>query len=272
MITFSKLGINGRLSNQMFQYAALLSISLQKGFDFFIPEKRKYSNKLDENWCEKKDDYFRFLLKDCFELKSCKFDCIDTSSFKIFEENHSQNDYSFFNIEDFTDIEGYFCNEMYFKKYKTEVLNEFVFNKHITNEGDNLLIKLKKDLPIVTLHVRRGDYLCYDQVFDLVGTDYYNFIVNNIIGENNCLVYICSDDIDWCKKNLHYKNVYYSTHSNYVDLYIQSQSDYNIICNSTFSWWGAYLNKNQNVFRPKFYIKNLEVNPDLFYLPEWTII
>jgi len=272
MISFSKLGINGRLSNQMFQYAALLSLSLQKDYEFFIPEERKYSNKLDENWSPQKDDYFKFLLKDCFELKSCKFSDTDVTSFKKFEENYCQNDLSFFDIEDNTDINGYFCNEMYFKKHKTDILNEFVFNKHIIDEGNNLLFKLKTNLPLVTLHVRRGDYLCYNHVFDLVGSDYYNFIVKNIIGENNCLAYICSDDIEWCKKNLHYKNVYYSTHSNYVDLYVQSQSDYNIICNSTFSWWGAYLNKNQKVFRPNFYLKTKDIDPELFYLPSWEVI
>lgn len=271
MITFTNIGLYGRLSNQMFQYATLLSLSLKRGYNFFIPLHSQHSDTKRFDYTKENDDYFRFLLTDCFDLNKCNFADYNTNNYTKFYENNNQYDLSVFDVPDNTDILGYFCNEVYFKEYKEHVLDEFKFKEVIQQQGNLIINNIKKDLSLVSLHVRRGDYLRYSDTFDLVDKKYYDTIVYDIIGENNSMVYICSDDIDWCKKNLQYKNVYYSTHSKYVDLYVQTQSNYNIISNSTFSWWGAYLNNNQIVFRPQFYLKT-NVDPNKFYLPHWIVI
>ena len=69
----------------------------------------------------------------------------------------------------------------------------------------------------------------------------------------NCFYIICSDDIEWCKDNFKIKNVYYSNEKYYHDLFLMSCCEHNIIANSSFSWWSAYLNNNpdKKVISPK---------------------
>lgn len=61
------------------------------------------------------------------------------------------------------------------------------------------------------------------------------------------MIIVTSDDIKWCKEHIQDENVYYSEgEDEYFDLYLASKCHHNILSNSTFSWWGAYLNENSN--------------------------
>jgi hypothetical protein len=99
----------------------------------------------------------------------------------------------------------------------------------------------------VSIHLRRGDYL---QTGDWLGLGYYYKaldLLNKKIGDFKTLVF--SDNIDWCINNFlsREKNVYYiKGNKDYEDLYLMSMCTYNITANSSFSWWGAYLNQNNN--------------------------
>ena len=98
----------------------------------------------------------------------------------------------------------------------------------------------------VSLHLRRGDRLrldwepnlsYYKRALDLFSKEDYNFLV-------------FSDEIDWCKKNMEYKDKYPITfienQKDYEDMYLISLCDNNIITDSTFSWWAAYLNRKSD--------------------------
>jgi hypothetical protein len=99
-------------------------------------------------------------------------------------------------------------------------------------------------LPNVTgIHVRRGDYLRAPHRHPFVGWRYYRDAID-CIGSDKPFI-VCSDDIAWCKKTFRSGNFYFVEGSDAVtDLYIQSLCQNNIMSNSSFSWWGAWLNQN----------------------------
>ncbi len=113
----------------------------------------------------------------------------------------------------------------------------------------------------VSLHVRRGDYLKIKNI-NVLDVDYYmkavDYIKKNV---EKPMFYIFSDDLDWCKNNLGFLN-----NCNYVDLTqteiddlkLMSFCQHNIIANSSFSWWGAWLNQNPKkiVIAPKEWLIN----------------
>ena len=148
---------------------------------------------------------------------------------------------------------GYFQNEKYFSKYKDKIINFFNdYKKNILNKLNLVLNQTSK--PKIAIHVRRGDYLQMSDFHTILShTDYYEKALNEISNKINIddyALYIFSDDINWCnswdllKK---YKDVYYiSAEVDVHELYLMSLCEHNIIANSSFSWWGAYLNENKD--------------------------
>jgi hypothetical protein len=81
----------------------------------------------------------------------------------------------------------------------------------------------------------------------LLGVEYYQQSIN-IFDDDTYQYFVFSDDINWCKEVFGENELieYIDGNNQYVDLYLMTQCDHNIIGNSTFSWWGAWLNKNKN--------------------------
>ncbi len=105
---------------------------------------------------------------------------------------------------------------------------------------------------MVSIHVRRGDYVNKQDKHPVQSLDYYNNAIEHF--DNSKSFYILSDDIEWCK--LHFKGKQFKFIENeldYIDLWIMNLCEHNIIANSSFSWWGAWLNKNPDkiVIAPK---------------------
>ena len=127
-----------------------------------------------------------------------------------------------------------------------------------------------------SLHIRRGDYVRLSQFHALQPIDYYQNSVNIIGEEYEYLIF--SDDIEWCKNNFNFiKNKHFiEGNTNYEDLYLMSICDNNIITNSSFSWWGAWMNKNETkkVISPKIWFgeKNSHLNTKDIYVKNWIII
>jgi hypothetical protein len=93
--------------------------------------------------------------------------------------------------------------------------------------------------------VRRGDYLNLPERYPFVGKYYLKNAMRQFNGHKVAFIFT-SDDIDWCKKNFKGDNIFYSEgNSEYFDLFLATKCAHNILSNSTFSWWGAYLNRNK---------------------------
>jgi hypothetical protein len=163
-------------------------------------------------------------------------------------------------------INGYFQSEKYFINYKKEIKDLF----KIDDETNFFLLKKYSNiisLDTCSIHVRRGDYLKFPNIHPTQNIEYYNKAVG-YIGENKHYL-IFSDDIEWCKNNLNFiKNkTFIFGNSDFQDLYLMSLCKNNIIANSTFSWWGAWLNnyKNKVVVAPELWFGN-EVNYNTYDL------
>lgn len=139
-------------------------------------------------------------------------------------------------------LDGYFQSYKYFD-YE-EVIHWFRCPEDLDFKIENKWGGVLKSCETVSLHIRRGDYLQFPERFPFVGKCY----IKNAISKFNSTdisVIVTSDDINWCKKHIKGNNIYYSEGENeYFDLFLASKCKHNILSNSTFSWWGAYLNRN----------------------------
>lgn len=151
-------------------------------------------------------------------------------------------------------VEGYWQAFRYVENVRDVLKDRFQFPE-IQEERILNLIKLMRKKNSVSLHIRAGDYLnlenrgCFGEICTL---DYYNRAIEFIKKEvNEPFFIVFSDDIEWCKRNIPLKSVVWidsdilPKREEWVDMYLMSCCKHNIIANSTFSWWGAYLNSNE---------------------------
>jgi hypothetical protein len=167
---------------------------------------------------------------------------------------------------------GHFQSEKYFMNYKTEILKLF----EIDDTTKNYLLEkygviINQDT--CSIHIRRGDYLGLPTHHPTQSIDYYKNAIQ-IVGEKKHFL-VFSDDIEWCKENFNFLNnkTFISDNKDYEDLYLMSLCKNNIIANSTFSWWGAWLNNNENkkVIIPSkwFGVYNSHLNTNDLYCDKW---
>lgn len=242
-----------RLGNNLFQLAAALSLSSE--ITICVPLDNEYQATLKLS-----DTFYRG-----FPILNYV-----PHGMPIYEEpfyHYSQIPYT-----DGTDliIKGYFQSYKYFDR--TKVLNQLSID-----EKTFAFIQLNYpeilNERFTSIHVRRGDYLKMLFKHPFCGLNYYQKAID-LIGRNGKFI-VVSDDIGWCRKYLKLEKVIFVENTSpIIDLYIQSFCENNIMSNSSFSWWGAYLNKNGGkVVAPRlwFGFKSTQDIKDLL-LPEYEVI
>ena len=233
MITFNTLGGHGQLGNQMFQYASLIGVKYKNNYNIVFSQTVKNSSYL-----------FNF-----FNLT--EYTINNTSITNEYKESTFHFNSDIFNISDNISLFGLFQSEKYFEHCSDIVKKEFIFKEKIVEEAKNILQPyFGKNL--VSLHIRRGDYLAYPNHFPQCPIEYYQNAMNLLDTPNTQFICV-SNDIEWCQENIKHENIIYTSNSLEVDMCILSLCSHNIIANSTFSWWGAYLNINpdKKVIAPK---------------------
>ena len=166
-------------------------------------------------------------------------------------------------------ISGYFQSEKYFFDIKDEVIKSFSFNENTKKAGMNLLAQNGVTLEgeTVSVHIRRGDYLKFPGVYGNICTEeYYDRAIKYICEQvSNPRFLIFSNDTDWCEEwvkkypELDMRLIKGTDEdTGYIDMYLMSLCKHNIVANSSFSWWGAYLNRNSEklVIAPKKWLNN----------------
>jgi hypothetical protein len=160
-------------------------------------------------------------------------------------------------------LDGYFQSEKYWFGFEDKVKDLFSIDentlKYLNDKYGNIL----NDENTCSIHVRRGDYL-YIDLFNKLNNDYYSTAID-IVGRDKHFI-IFSNDIEWCKNNFNnVKSTFIENEVDYVDLYLMSLCKHNIISNSTFSWWSAYLNNNKNktVIGPNTWFLHSHSNQDI---------
>lgn len=248
MISFNNLGYMGHLGNQMFQYAALRGIASKKGYWYSIPKNNELTK------CFKIPETLPNQNKRAFKVEQFEFDQLVL--------DHCPDD---------VDILGFFQSEKYFRHIDNEIRKDFNFynrvNQICTNYKDQIFPKTE----LISLHVRRGDYIT-DPNFECLTLDYYKNAMEML---PNLPVIIFSDDPEWCKK--HFRGDIFTislSKNSHIDLCLMSMCNYHIIANSSFSWWGSWLAKSKKTIAPKKWFSGnfSHWNTQDLYLPQWTII
>jgi hypothetical protein len=244
MITNLNIGYYGRFGNQLFQFASTIGIGKKLGYDVKFPIQN-ITNSLTHNTADGKPFMAKLNITECFNIDNSLFsDNINPSFFK--SERFFHFDDEMFKIEDNTSINGYFQSEKYFEHCKDEIIDTLEIKPEIIKIANQLIPKTDKEL--VSIHIRRTDYLVLGDYHSLNGVDYVNSAIELLGGENNYHFLICSDDTNWCQtiwgdnKNFTIIN----GESSYVDFTVMSLCHHHIISNSSFSWWSSYLSKNKN--------------------------
>lgn len=224
--------LKGGLGNYLFQVSASLSTSIRDNKELIV-------NLSDISVIHSPIDTYKTNI-----FKKLKF-VEDNDNFFIHEPiqpiSYSEIPNGDYNIK----LNGYYQNELYFKHLRKEILDLY----EIDDETSNYITKKYSNILIgetCSLHVRRGDYVAKSDFHTLQSIEYYKEAIS-IVGENiNYLIF--SDDIEWCQENLNFiKNkTFINGNLDYQDLYLMSMCSHNIIANSSFSWWGAWMNNNEN--------------------------
>jgi hypothetical protein len=236
MITHKSIGYSGRLGNQMFQYATLKAVSLETGYEYKLPNNLKIKSDglfdlTNQKWIE-----YKLELLDCFDLKCELINILPETEYI---EKSFKFDSEIFNISDNTSINGYYQSYKYFEKYKNEIVKDFSFKSEILTKCLNILNGIPNP---VSIHIRRGDYVNHPGYWVII-PEYIQEALNHFT-DNNYTFLVFSDDIEWCKQIFPDGVNFIEGNNQFEDLCLMSLCDHNIISNSTFSWWGAYLNKN----------------------------
>lgn len=182
-------------------------------------------------------------------------------------------------------LSGYFQNERYFESVKEELYKDFTFEQPL-NERNKAIADQIQSGQSVAVHIRRGDYITNKSAasnFVTCGTDYYKKSIEEVIEKiDNPVFYVFSEDFEWIKENITFGD--YSVHyidwnkgvESYIDMQLMSLCKHNIIANSSFSWWAAWLNSNPKklVLAPGKWFQDEEKNRllDDFYPKGWIKI
>ena len=154
-------------------------------------------------------------------------------------------------------LSGYFQSEKYFIKHAEDIRELF--------RCEDTEIKLREHISQIdytcSIHVRRGDYLNYPNKHSQSPADYYNTAISLVKEQNtNATFLVFSDDIQWCKNHfVGTEYIFIEGFEDWEDLILMSLCDANIITNSTFSWWAAWLGERPN---------KLIIAPEKWYGPE----
>jgi hypothetical protein len=276
MITFNQLGYSGKLGNQMFQYATLYGIAKKNGYDLCVPET-------NYDWKLIGDYNCKFYLPEIFNISA-------KGSDKRVEQKHNYEhtghifDPNALSLSDETDIAGYFQSEKYFSHCSEDIRKEFSFKNQKLYQEVSMHMK---SLPTkIGVHVRRGDYVKKQHFHPLCHPEYYRAAINELtLDLNDFVLYVFSDDIEWCKQNFNSitnAKVIFDESGGDEQNYFQNQEktlmkmtmcDRFIIANSSYSWWGAWLGKNEKVIAPRSWFAWMDESEykDI-YCDHWKII
>lgn len=248
----------GGLGNQLFQYSLGRSLSIKNNdilkldlSDFEGNENRHYSLRhfnIIENFATEKDindakksGIWKLAdkLKPRYRRAVIKYKGYD------FDPNVLKLSGNFY-------LDGYWQSEKYFQDIENVIRKEIILKEPLPSKYSELISDIKNSNS-VSVHIRRGDYVTskkFSKIYNLLDEKYYQGAVKFIAEKiSNPKFFIFSDDIEWVKHNLDipYPKTLVSGENetkDYEELVLMSLCKHNITANSSFSWWGAWLNQN----------------------------
>jgi hypothetical protein len=286
--------LSGGLGNQLFQYAFARSVSSKLKTTFKLDQTpfhtyytlHKYSLQnftIQENpakpfdffgfvWFRSKNNFFNTFYK-YLRLKSKLMPFYYPEQVFHFDERVFKKDGVYF--------DGFWQTERYFKDIGAELRKEIQLNRSLSDYSTKILEEILSSTA-VSLHIRRADYVSNAATNAAHGTcslEYYQGAITYIANKvKNPHFFVFSDDYQWSVEN--FSSLPYpvtciknGADKNYEDLMLMSSCKHNIIANSSFSWWGAWLNSNKEkiVIGPSQWFKSTKqsVNTKDVMPEEW---
>lgn len=288
----------GGLGNQMFQYAAGCSVAHSKNtqlkldisgyknqdgitprsyvLNIFNIQAQIASDKEIRLYMNRK----KYKLRSILSLVSQLTDTLTPHHYIV--EKHSYFSPYLLTIPDNSYLDGFWASEKYFIDIADTIRKNFTL-KNNPDKINKDVIRQINSCDSISIHVRRSDYVQDKKTHDFHGVcrlGYYKKAIQLITRKvSEPHFFIFSDDPDWCKANLrlHYPTVYVSHNlgkKDYEDMRLMSACRHNIIANSTFSWWGAWLNKNPDkiIIAPKKWFRESSINTKDLIPDSWIKI
>jgi len=272
--------IYGGLGNQMFQYAFALSLAVAGGDDIYLDGSGLANDRLHNGF--ELDRLFSLALpaariEDVRRLSDSPVSLAGRIRRKYFSKRSHFIDRKFgyqpelFEMPDDMYFEGYWQSEKYFKPIEARIRERLAFARPLDDRNEELLASLPR--PIASVHVRRGDYLRHANL-NLCTPAYYGRAVEAISrdgGIGSLLVF--SDDAEYCRTALEPRGVpativdWNAGPESWQDMAMMSRCDRHVIANSSFSWWGAWLDPNpaKRIVAPSIWNRREIRDADLYY-------
>lgn len=276
---FLEIKFKGGLGNQLFQYATGRNLCIEKKIPFLLLNIESYKNEslgrsfslsklqikgtvITSNWVKK---IFR---------KHTKFNKICTAF--LLHKNIAEDNFSIQQLEEkaglLTSLDGYWQSQAYFNNIRQILLKEFTPMQLPGLPG------WVAETNTIAVHVRRKDYLT-EKRYGFLGADYYEAAMEMLNEKlTKPLFVFFSDDIEWCKTTFINDRIIFCEDNawniDYLQLYLISKCAHQVIANSSFSWWGAWLNTNPQkiVIRPATPFKEKSLLYQYHYPAEWISV
>jgi len=254
------VNLKGGLGNQMFQYAFGRSLSVANDVEMKIDVKTLLAPEESGN-IERPFSINQFNIateiateaeinkikpqKNWLQKNAARI------SHKLFGDQTVMFNKKYTEVIGDTYFDGYWQSPLYFNEIRDQLLSEFALKEALSQVAQDFNESIQSSTS-VSLHVRRGDYATNTRVlreFGVCSIDYYKTAIAHIKSKvTSPRFFIFSDDIAWVKENLDLDAsatyVKDSAITDTMELVLMSQCQHNIIANSSFSWWGAWLNQN----------------------------
>jgi len=278
--------LSGGLGNQMFQYAFGRALAYNHKTKLLLDTSQLRKKKLYSGPTSRSFELNLFHLnaeeaskKDIKRLKPTLYKIINSlllrtgckglQTSKYFTETKFSYNESITKIGENCFLAGYWQSARYFNSIETIIRKDFKFPDNLDHINNQRLIKINA-VNSISLHIRRSDFISskFHTIHGACTVEYYKKAVEYIVNKiNDPIFFIFSDDIEWARINLNlsYPSEFVAGNlggKSYLDMQLMCQCKHNIIANSSFSWWAAWLNSNPEkvVIGPKQWFSNEDMN------------
>ena len=275
--------IRGGLGNQLFQYSAARSLADRLNVNLGLDTREYNAGSPFEMGLKHFNIRAEFNPKGLIKHRKNGFskyilDIAMGNHKNVYKETNLRFNNLFHSLPNKTYLKGYWQSEKYFENNQKNIFKDLQLIAPQSKKNIKTLETISKTNS-VSLHIRRGDYVtnsAYNMKHGTCSLDYYKKSVDYLSKSlnKNFTIFAFSDDPEWVFKNLKLPmDIQFIEHNsskkNYEDLRLMSQCNHNIIANSSFSWWGAWLNKSpkRTIISPKKWyadknIKNIDIIPN----------
>jgi len=284
--------LRGGIGNQLYQYAAAKSLSLATNNELklYFEDTNKWTNRayalgafnIPEPFASP-SEVRRFKPDRGLKRALKKSLGMDVDKKLYLEKENFTFDPSFFKLKGDIFLSGYWQHLQYFQSYEEPIRQCLQFEAPVFGENKAMLERILSAKQAVSVHIRRGDYVSMSEHtgFAILSEDYYQKAASYLSDQlDKPTFFIFSDEPDWVKSSFgfDYPMVVVDVNAEglpHEDLRLMSSCRHHIIANSTFSWWGAWLNpkKGKIVVAPQQWKANEQPQKEVNRFPEeWKVI